>query len=626
MTQPLPNARRRLERVVLIQPPIGGEPSDITPPIGLLILAAILEAEGRRPSLVDLNLLHKQGRIDLERSLRSQYRAALPPKGEVDLIAITTWSYNFDVCVELAEEIRKRYKGVPIVIGGPHATFVAEEALETFEVFDYALRDEGDLTFPRLLAALEDGARPEALAEIPGLTWRREGAVVRNCSGGVVEDLDALPYPAYGLIEINDYLALSPVQVIEAGRGCPYNCNFCSTTNMFQRRYRTKSAARLVDELEWAMAQSGANRFELLHDNLVAGKKYVRALCAEIRARNLDIDWSCTSRTDNITEELAQEMFLAGCSQVFFGVESLSAERQAWTGKGLIPAKVEEAVRLTARQHITPTTGIIVGFPEETAAELDATVGAALRWASEPSIRADVSTATLRYYPGADLFARADELRYDPLASAFASAVPSHALRTAWRHKTNLFPLHAIHTPPAETRRNLTRVQTLRTLLAHAPLSARACVEVLGLRPGELLDLLAERGEFSFLTRPHDRDLLLNEVARALGGLIRARGDEAVAEILAMELPFWETQAVDPNLRTLQHVIHEKRYVHELLETYALGARETPPPRLIRRTVILGVRAGRECVIAVTEDPDLVLGRIRHQLSAAAAAARAGLG
>ena len=624
MPRSLPSAR--IDRVALIQPPVGGESTDITPPIGLLVLAAILQREGRTPSLVDLNLLHKQDKIDPERSLRSQYKQALPPKGSVDLIGITTWSYNFALCVEIAEEARKRYKDVPIVIGGPHATFVAKEALETFSVFDYAIRDEGDETFPALIAALEQGASPTALAAIPGLTWRRGHEVVHNPSGGVVEDLDALPFPAYDLIEVRDYLALSPVQVIEAGRGCPYNCNFCSTTNMFQRKYRIKSPARLVDEVVWAMEQSGANRFELLHDNLVAGKKFVQALCAEIRERNLDIDWSCTSRTDNITEPLAQEMFLAGCSQVFFGVESLSPERQAWTGKKLVPAKVEEAIRLTARQHILPTAGIIVGFPDETPEELNLTVRAALRWASDPEVKADISTATLRYYPGADLFARADELRYDPIAAAFAAAVPGYTIRESWRKLTNLFPLQAIHTKPPETRRNLTRVQTLRTLLAHAPLTARACLEILGLEPVQLLDGIAEHGQFTFLRDPQDRDLLLNEVARGLGTLIESRDEPHALEILALELPFWRTLAVSPELKTLEHVVHEKLFVQEALAAYGLGLRSEAPPRLVRPHSILGVRAGRECVIAVTEEPGLVLQRVqaqlRHALARAAGAAQ----
>jgi radical SAM superfamily enzyme YgiQ (UPF0313 family) len=602
----------RLGPILLVQPPIGGSPADITPPIGLLILAAVLEAEGRPVELLDLNLRVKRGDHDASRSLRSQFAKALPE--EVGLVGVSTWSYNFAVAMEFVDEVKKRRPRAPVVLGGPHVTFVDVETLDAFPKVDYVLRDEGDHTFPRLLRAIEAGADPEALAAIPGLTWRRDGAVVRNPSGSVVEDLDALPHPAYHLIDVEAYLALSPVLVVEAGRGCPYNCNFCSTTNMFQRKYRVKSPARLVDELEWAVQATGTRRFELLHDNLVASKKHVLAVCAEIRRRNLDVEWSCTSRTDNITEEVAHQMFLAGCEQVFFGVESIDPGRQAWTGKGLKPHKVHEALELTARQHLRPAVGIIVGFPDETPEELDATVRAAVRWATDPKVDAEISTAVLRYYPGADLFADADSLRFDPRASALSAAVPGYRLRKGWQTQTRLFPLHAIHTTWEETRRNMLRVNHLRTLLALAPLTLRACLDLLGRTPTDLLDALAAAGSQAFLERADDRDLVSNETLLALGAVVREAGDERVLDLLDWEVPFWQTRPVSPPLDHLEHVVHAKRFVHEDLLKLVQGLRAEKPRREAPGQSVVGVRAGREVFVAITPDPDGVLFAFRRRL------------
>ena len=205
-------------QVHLVQPPINGP--EVQPPLGILCLAPLLEADGHQVRIADLNLRVKQGKVDPTKSLRGQLIKALPksPK-QVDLIGITTWSYNFDVTMEFVEEVRKKHPQATIVLGGPHTTFVDRQALEAFGAIDFVVRDEGDLSFPRLVRAVGAGRDPDELATIPGLTWRRGGELVRNPSGGVVEDLDGLPYPAFHLVDPRDYTALNPVLVVEAGRG-----------------------------------------------------------------------------------------------------------------------------------------------------------------------------------------------------------------------------------------------------------------------------------------------------------------------------------------------------------------------------------------------------------------------
>lgn len=597
--------------VHLVQPPIGGGPADLTPPLGILQLAGSLEQAGHRPHVVDLNLRAKTGELDARKNLRTQLVQQFPKRSsQLGVVGITTWSYNFAVTMELVEALKKKHPHAPIVLGGPHVTFVDREVMSTFEDVDYVLRDEGDHTFPRLVQAIEAGAKPEELQAIPGLTWRRGEELVRNPSGPVVEDLDALPRPAYHLVDVQAYVRLQPTLVVEAGRGCPYNCNFCSTTNMFQRRYRVKTAPRLVDEVEWLMRLSGRNRFELLHDNLVASKKYVLDLCAEIRRRNLDVEWSCTSRTDNLTEELAEAMFLAGCCSIFFGVESLDERRQAWTGKRLKPPLIEEAVRLTARQHITPSVGIIVGFPEETPDELDATVGAAVRWTSDAKLKAEVSTAVLRFYPGADLFGQAEKLRFDEAASTDVAALPGLTLRPEWRDLTRLFPLHAIHTPPDETRRNLVRRTFVRTLLKAAPQTLRATIDLLGLAPHALLERMAAASPLTFLDRPA-KEVVWNETIAALARVLEDHASHAshpiALELLSCEVPFWRTTPLLAGpIDRVEHVVHPKRFVHEQLLAHVQG-RRLEPPEPQDGLSILSVRVGPECLVWFTPDPQAVL-------------------
>jgi radical SAM superfamily enzyme YgiQ (UPF0313 family) len=587
----------------LVQPPIGGIREDCSPPVGLLALGAALTLDGQKPHIADLNLAWKSGELDPKKSLRNQFVQALPKRSsQVQLVGITTWSYNAEVTMEFVEAIKKKHPHAPIVLGGPHATFVDRDLLENFASVDYVLRDEGDATLPRLVRAIERGSGFE---EIPGLSWRRGVEVVRNASGPVVENMDGLPYPAYDLIDVRQYLGLSPVLVVEAGRGCPYNCNFCSTTNMFQRRYRVKSPGRLLDEIAWMVEKTGCRRYELLHDNLVASKKYVLELSSEIRRRMLDISWSCTSRPDNMDGELAEAMLLSGCVQVFYGVETLSEERQKWTGKRLVPALTERAVEVLGENHIAPSLGIIVGFPDESAAELDATVGAAIRWTTNPKIRAVVSTAALRFYPGADLFGQASLLRYDELAARDNVVIPGVELRAEWRTLTRVFPLSCIQTPHEETRRNILKRNFTRTLLKACPQTFRAVVMLSGVAPSQLFEDLGRR-DYKFLHEHPFHDLVWNEVLLAFGKFVEALGQEIPLELLASEVPFWRTQPVVGPLEKLEHVVHEKHFDHASLLEFVQG-RRSEPPAVSQGERILSIRGGRECVVWFTKEPEKTL-------------------
>ncbi len=593
--------------IYLVQPPIGGVQGDCGPPVGLLALGAMVAREGHEPHVVDLNLAVKQGKLTGGKHLRTHLARSIPRRTDrVGLIGISSWSYNFEITMEFVEAAKKRHPSVPIVVGGPHATFVDREMLNEFRDIDFVLRDEGDHTFPRLVKAIENGARASELALIPGLTWRKGSEVVRNLSGPVVEDLDALPYPLYDLVDAREYIELSPLLVVEAGRGCPYNCNFCSTTNMFQRRYRVKSPSRLLDEVEWLVKKTGHKRIELLHDNLVASKKYVLDLCAEIHRRELDIAWSCTSRTDNMDAELAEAMFLAGCVSVFYGVETASEDRQQWTGKKLKMPLANQAIETTGRFHMTPGVGIIVGFPDETREELDATIGTALRWTSDPAIRAEISTAMLRFYPGADLFGQANLLRYDPAASRYATILPGFELKQEWRTLTRLFPLSCIHTPPDETRKNLAHRDFTRTLFKACPQTFRAAVEIEGLTPSVIYERMLAGRKFRFLDEFPEPDLVWNETIRAFAEVVVATGSRMLRELLSAEVPFWETTPITGPLEKLEHVTHETRYDHPALLAYVQRRRPDPPPEG-EGAKILSIRGGRECAVWFTKDPGAMI-------------------
>src|SRR5204863_503125 len=145
--------------------------------------------------------------------------------------------------VKVAAYLKTMAPELPILLGGPHASVLHREIMERFTQFDVLVRNEAEFTLPKVLAALFS---PE-LDLVPGISFRRGGKVCATQGAPIIHDLDALPFPAYDRYPIRELG--SRMMRVEAGRGCPFECTFCSTATFFGRQYRLKSPARLCGEL-----------------------------------------------------------------------------------------------------------------------------------------------------------------------------------------------------------------------------------------------------------------------------------------------------------------------------------------------------------------------------------------
>jgi hypothetical protein len=263
--------------------------------------------------------------------------------------------------------VRRRRPDIPILLGGPHASIIDREILERHEQFDVIARGEAEATIGPLFDAL-GGAR--ALETVDGLTYRRNGRVVRTHDAGPILDLDTLPMPAYDAFPIEE-LKLSALDV-DAGRGCPFHCAFCSTASFFGRRYRIKSAQRLVAELDTLAARYGIRDFNLTHDLFTVNKQSVRAFCAAVAERGYG--WNCSARMDCVDDALLKEMREAGCNAIYYGVETGSQRLQRVVDKRLDLTLYHPRVRSSLALGLKTTVSFITGFPAETPADRDETL------------------------------------------------------------------------------------------------------------------------------------------------------------------------------------------------------------------------------------------------------------
>lgn len=242
-----------------------------------------------------------------------------------DLVGISTITSTALRAYAIADRLRAL--GIPVILGGPHVTFQAEEALERA---DFVIRGEGENSLLELIAYLEKG-KP-ALPDIKGLSYRgKDGRKCHNPPGKFIQDLDSWPKPDFSLVH---KWKASNIYPISTSRGCPYGCKFCSVIQMFGRKYRFKSVETTLRELKQAASVSKATKF-IVDDNFAAVHNRAKEILRGILAEKIKICWSTQVRVDVARDrELVRLLADSGCHTLYIGFESINpATLQAYNKK-----------------------------------------------------------------------------------------------------------------------------------------------------------------------------------------------------------------------------------------------------------------------------------------------------
>ena len=231
---------------------------------------------------------------------------------EADIIGISSITSTAPRAFQIAKRFRSM--GIPIIMGGPHSTFLPEESLK---YADYVVRGEGEETIVELIEHLES-KRP--LNDIRGLSYTEGDAFIHNPDRPLIQDLDSAPIPDLNIVHNWQKRTVIP---IATSRGCPFGCKFCSVIQMFGRKYRFKSIDRVIEEIR-EVASRKAHIF-FIDDNFAANKERTKTLLKRMIAEDIHIEWSAQVRTDVARDaELIDLMGKTGCFTVFVGFESIN--------------------------------------------------------------------------------------------------------------------------------------------------------------------------------------------------------------------------------------------------------------------------------------------------------------
>jgi len=212
------------------------------PPLGLAWIAAVLENAGHKVRIIDSPT---EG-IDLG-SFISEVKAWGP-----DVVGLTALTPTVYKAYDTVKAIKEYDKDLPVIMGGPHVTFMYDEALS--HGVDVVVRGEGEYTTLELVNTLERvGMDRDALKEVKGIVFTdRNGEVVKTRDRPIIRNLDELPFPARHLLPMDKYTIFGkPIRIIHvmASRGCPYGCSFCSTSYYWGRMIRYRSAKNVATRL-----------------------------------------------------------------------------------------------------------------------------------------------------------------------------------------------------------------------------------------------------------------------------------------------------------------------------------------------------------------------------------------
>lgn len=337
----------------------------LQPHLGLISLIAVVRQNNYEGVLYDPKIDVSRGRLALDGSLYKEIAGRILAH-KPDVVGFTSLGCNFICTLKVANYIREMRPNLPILLGGPHATILDREILSRFRQFDVIVRNEAELTILPLLNALSSGK----FGTIDGISYRRGGEVISNPGEPLIADLDSLPWPAFESYPMTE-LELKFLR-IEAGRGCPFKCSFCSTASFFGRKYRLKSPQRICAEMDHLRTTYGVSHFSLTHDLFTVNRTKVIEFCDHIRGKGFT--WTCSARMDCVDEELLSSMKSAGCRSLYYGVETGSKRMQKVISKNLDLALFHPTLEWTNNLGMAATASFITGFPSEEQRDQDDTL------------------------------------------------------------------------------------------------------------------------------------------------------------------------------------------------------------------------------------------------------------
>ncbi|MCL5090493.1 MAG: B12-binding domain-containing radical SAM protein [Patescibacteria group bacterium] len=272
-----------------------------------------------------------------------------------DVIGLSYITVQAPYAFTLSKIIKKHSKAL-LIHGGVHPTTRCEEAVD---FCDLCVLHEGEETFLEIINSLEKNNLK--LERIKGIAYKKDQKVIRNPQRELIKNLDKIPFPAYDLMPMGKYegrmhVTNEPSIDIMESRGCPYNCSFCVSPNLWQRKVRWHSPLYLINYMKFIGEKYEINNFHFHGDNFLLLPDWVEELCLLIKKEKLKVKWCALTRAQHVNKykNLLPMMKEAGCIGIEIGIDSAETKALMAINKNQETSEVIEAFKNQQAAGMTP--------------------------------------------------------------------------------------------------------------------------------------------------------------------------------------------------------------------------------------------------------------------------------
>ncbi|UCH71489.1 MAG: radical SAM protein, partial [Thermoplasmatales archaeon] len=327
---------------------------------------ASLEQHGHKAEIIDF------GAEDVSKEyLKSCLKTA-------DAVGMGVYTNNYEIAAETAKMIKELNSDIPLIIGGPHCTFLKERSLSHIPDADIVVELEGEFVILDLVQFFQGRKK---LSDVHGIYYRENKKIKSGKPLQVIDNIDAIPFPARHLTEKYNYgnflWMLQPSKKFTSmvtSRGCPFHCRFCSRyCNIKGWSYRRRSPENVIKEMQ--EINDKYRSVMIVDDTFLADPKWIHKTMDSIIETKLDLEILILgARVDTAEPELYKKMKKAGVKYVNFGIESGNQDILNFYNKKITLQQIQKAVNLAREMNFITQGTLIFGAPIETKEHIQNTI------------------------------------------------------------------------------------------------------------------------------------------------------------------------------------------------------------------------------------------------------------